>query len=197
MKKVAIDIALIPPKEIIDLSVEMSKSMQPNKIELHPTRQIPHITLVMGGVLEDDLPKFQKIVDQVVMKFRPLDLQIMGINYTGASTEFSIQKSNQIKKLHQRLLQELDGFLKFNCELDSLYDHKNTNEKTLFWINGFEKYRANDDYRPHITLGLGGLDESAAEKIKLPIKFKVEKIALCHLGNFCTCRKILFETDLQ
>jgi hypothetical protein len=67
-----------------------------------------------------------------------------------------------------------------------VYSPPAVNELTLFWINGYFKNSSFENFKPHITTGFGKIDS-----VVLPIYFNASKLAICHLGNFCTCRKIL------
>ena len=49
-----------------------------------------------------------------------------------------------------------------------------------------------ENFFPHITIGYGEINN-----FSFPIIFSVSKLALCHLGNHCTCRKILASTNLK
>jgi hypothetical protein len=62
-------------------------------------------------------------------------------------------------------------------------------EKTLYWIN---KRSSFNDYSPHITLGISKLKGKAVD-----INFTASKIAICHLGNYCTCRRMFHLVELN
>lgn len=58
---------------------------------------------------------------------------------------------------------------------------------------GSEEIRlGKEDFLPHITLGKGTLDAKAGET-----SFTASRLALCHLGNHCTCRKVLGEWGVE
>jgi hypothetical protein len=63
---------------------------------------------------------------------------------------------------------------------------------TLDWIRTYPEKAAYENFRPHITIGYGRLPATAA----LPIPFVVTRLALCHLGNHCTCRRTLLSHEL-
>ncbi len=45
-------------------------------------------------------------------------------------------------------------------------------------------------------IGIGEVENEICG-IEFPIQFTASKLALCHLGNYCTCRKILSLHDLK
>ena len=66
------------------------------------------------------------------------------------------------------------------------YDEK-FSEVSKFWIENYRKNHSDpNNYHPHISLKC-----RKAEYKNFPIKFTASKLAICHLGNYCSCRKIL------
>ncbi|MBT3538706.1 hypothetical protein HOF40_01690 [Candidatus Parcubacteria bacterium] len=66
------------------------------------------------------------------------------------------------------------------------------NKKTFFWVDNYITGSSLEKYWPHITLK--GCDKPKYND--LPKKFIANRIAICHLGDHCTCRKVLWETKL-
>ena len=46
---------------------------------------------------------------------------------------------------------------------------------------------------PHITPGFGDLPEPIP--IDLPVRSEATRVAICHLGNHCTCRRVIAQFD--
>ncbi len=65
-------------------------------------------------------------------------------------------------------------------------------ESTLAWIKNYSEKSSFEKFFPHITIGYGEINDYS-----FPIKFTASKLALCHLGNHCTCRKILASVKLE
>ncbi|MCK4269824.1 MAG: hypothetical protein KAW93_05020, partial [Methanogenium sp.] len=61
---------------------------------------------------------------------------------------------------------------------------------TLNYIGNFASRSSYDYYSPHITLGYGEV-KKPEECVKVPDSFRCSDIAICHLGNHCTCKKVL------
>jgi len=66
---------------------------------------------------------------------------------------------------------------------------------STYWIKNYPKESSFENFFPHITIGIGEV-EGEISGIKFPIKFNASKLALCHLGNYCTFRKIFLSYDL-
>ncbi len=73
-------------------------------------------------------------------------------------------------------------------------------ESTLLWIKHYPEKSSFENFFPHITIGYGEIDDYSFGSRKagsLPMRFTASKLALCHLGNHCTCRKILASAELR
>ena len=66
-------------------------------------------------------------------------------------------------------------------------------ESTLEWIRTYPQKAGYEQLQPshHDRLRPG------AACLSPPAVFTVTRLALCHLGNHCTCRKILAAVDLR
>jgi hypothetical protein len=56
----------------------------------------------------------------------------------------------------------------------------------VIWVSGFRLKAAFGEFTPHVTLG-HGKEPPAIE----PFAFDATTVAACHLGRFCTCRRVL------
>jgi hypothetical protein len=59
------------------------------------------------------------------------------------------------------------------------------------WVAGFRRNSSYEAFTPHITLG-----HSTKLPFVEPVSFDATTIAACHLGRFCTCRRILRQWKL-
>ena len=79
-----------------------------------------------------------------------------------------------------------------SVEISMLFNPPEVEGGTLEWIKDYAKKYDNPLlFDPHITVGFGETD-----KFILPIEFTASTIALCQLGNHCTCRKVIISSDL-
>ncbi|MFH1565285.1 MAG: hypothetical protein ABIC82_05600 [bacterium] len=97
--------------------------------------------------------------------------------------------------MQKNIMKNLFPFFSYEIDLNMFYKNsdKKINEVSKNWVqNYYKKYYDPTKYHPHISLKC-----SRAEYYKFPIKFKASKLALCHLGDYCTCRKILHLENLK
>ncbi len=59
------------------------------------------------------------------------------------------------------------------------------------WVAGFRRTSSDAAFTPHITLG-----HAATLPNVEPVTFDATTIAACHLGKFCTCRRVLRQWEL-
>lgn len=199
MTKVAIDIALLPSEEIRDKAIRINKQLLKNNeklIKLHKENCLPHISLSMGCVEKKNIPKIKKRLEKLAKEFSP-NLKVTGMQVfvlpDGKKTSsFEIEKTKNLQKLHEEVMKELSPYMTYDVEVSMVRAPPKVEKFTLDWVNNYPQGSAFGKFFPHITLGFG-----EAKKIKLPIKFKATKLTVCHLGNYCTCRKILASVDLK
>jgi hypothetical protein len=72
-----------------------------------------------------------------------------------------------------------------------IYGSEKVAETTLLWIKNYREKSSFEMFSPHITIGYGQVGTPAG-----PIEFRASKLALCHLGNHCTCRKVLVSVGI-
>jgi len=200
MAKIAIDIAILPPEDIMDLAIDLNNSLTNNKrpeLILNKTNTLPHASLAMGAIEEEDLPKIKEILDKVQQKYKALELTIIKDsapakpNGEKSAVCLDFEKTPELQKLHEHLITAIQPFASYDATTEVFYDYPNVDEVSLFWVNYYLK-SSFENLKPHITIGKGDM-----KLVKYPIKFKATRLALCHLGNYCTCKKILHEIRLD
>ena len=113
-------------------------------------------------------------------------------NYTDTiNDELKIEKSEALQQLHESIMRALDPYLESEATLDMLYSPPKVDEISLSWIRKYREKWSFEKFYPHITLGIGRTNQQ-----DVVISFVASELALCHLGNYCTCRKILYSSSL-
>ena len=106
-------------------------------------------------------------------------------------SSLEIERTPALQTLHENVLEQMTEFFRYEVKPD-MVNAENVAETTLQWIAGYRDNSAYENFRPHITLGYG-----QAEQIDRPIRFRPQRLALCHLGNHCTCTRILTSVDIE
>jgi hypothetical protein len=88
-------------------------------------------------------------------------------------------------------MHELAPYFSYDVTAEMVLSPPVANETTLLWIKNYPEKSSFKRFNPHITLGYGHIDN-----VSYPREFTAPRLALCHLGNHCTCRKILASTML-
>jgi hypothetical protein len=104
-----------------------------------------------------------------------------------------VKNTDELQKLHETIMKRLWSYLSYDVEISMLFNPPEVEEVTLYWIRNYaEKYNDPSTFQPHITVGFGETDA-----FQLPVDFTASTIAVCQLGNYCTCRKIIITSELS
>lgn len=194
---IGVDAVILPPPEITRLSISMSRQLrETSPVILNSKNYLPHITLAMGYV--DNVPRTVKKMKRVFEEVGSFTAVVEDVfrspqDFNGHYFwHLVIGKNPALQELHERLVEILPFVDKENPSEQMFY--KQPDEEIVpavfTYVSGFREKNSKEHFWPHITLGAGS-EESLAKPKNLPKEFTVDKIHLCQLGNFCTCRKIL------
>ena len=200
MTKIAVDVVLLPLEEMMDKAIEANRALLrqcPGKIILDKERCLPHISLAMGCVEEVDVAKIEEILQSVAGSHPPGQLRVIGIQSdTNAGGEtvsvLQLKKTKRLQSLHEAVMEGLASYFSYDVTADMVLSPPPASEATLLWIKDYPEKSSFERFSPHITLGYGQMDD-----VSFPTKFTASRLALCHLGNHCTCRKILTCVELR
>ena len=196
MTKLAIDIVLLPPEEIIDICIEINKKAKTN-VPLGKNDFVPHNSLCIAVTEEENIRKVIWILKEISQEFSSIQTKIIEIVPAKGdrnSDWFKIKKNSDLQHLHKIIIDKLKHLLTFKSTSPEIFYKKEreTIEKIPTTLkNGYLNY-AYDKYNPHITLCC-----KEAKWDDFPLIYNAKKLALFHAGKNVTCRKILFETELR
>ena len=201
MRKLAIDIVLLPSEEIREAALRLNQALLRRfgkKIVLGRNEALPHLSLAMGALKEEALPAAAHLLDEIGSHFPPIDLIFTDIHAGPIATGETVstlraERTAPLQSLHETILSRIGPLLGQNAAAEDFVDHPNVQPTSIEWVNRYRTAASFDRFSPHITLGVGEFepDRSFAQRDT------AARLALCHLGNHCTCRKILFETTLR
>jgi hypothetical protein len=199
MGQIAVDVVLLPDEAMMSQAIEINRQLSANgrpEIVLNRTDCLPHISLAMGCIDDTDVTAIQKCLESLGSKTSVRELRIVGVvasvNSRGETTSLlDVDRTAQLQALHEQAMQEMMPFFRYEVTEAMIYDAA-VSGSTLDWIRTYPQKAAYAHFRPHITVGYGQMPAG----LSFPIPFRVARLALCHLGNHCTCRKALWSYDL-
>ncbi len=200
MTKIAISIVLLPSKDMINKTIEMNKELgaiHNDEIILGLKENVPHITICMGAVFESEIPEVITIIDKISNQFTQFEfeakLKVQISDNNEKITWLSILNKEKIQELHEFVMNKMRNYLDFKIEKRMLIKPETIRKSTISWIKSYSNIH--DDpilYEPHITIGMG---ETA--KNDMNFKFYSAEMALFQLGNYCTCARLIYSTNLN
>lgn len=202
MPKIAIGVVLFPSNEIQDICVDLCKKFRDNsrRMPLNKIDNLPHISLFMGAVDVNRLDEIFAKIKKLSKNLKPLNLLAEKLTNTVNSIKsptyyFQIKKTSKLQSIHEKLINNLSDYYAKQTKAEMYFKKHNEKiaRKTFFWVDNYVTGSSLKKFWPHITL-------KACQNPffnNLPIKFTVNRLAICHLGDHCTCRKILYEIPLK
>jgi 2'-5' RNA ligase len=195
----AVDAVLLPDEVMTDRAIEVNAELVERfgkKIALNKENCLPHISLAMGCVDEKDIAAIEKVLNGIAKECSLADLRVIGMETTVNSagekvSVFEVEKTRQLQLLHEKVMERLAPYLSYDVSGEMIYG-AGAEESTLLWIKNYREKSSFANFQPHITIGYGEVENGP-----FPIKFAALKLALCHLGNHCTCREILASIKLE
>jgi len=190
----ALDAVLLPSEYMMDMAIEMNKKIKSsarNEIKLDKEYCLPHITLAMGCAEEKNMKGIRGLLREIAGEFSVFNLKT--IPAIEKKAWFRIEQDEKLFSLHKRIMDRLHPYFTYEADKFMFYKKKGEviNDMAVDYVKNFPLKSALENYTPHITMG------SHDFEIALPeIEFSSRELALCHLGNYCTCRKILLSFNL-
>ena len=200
MAKIAVDVVLLPSEAMTNRAIEANKRLlqqNADRIILDKENCLPHISLAMGCMDGRHIADIEKILKSVADRYNPGRLSVVGVNIGTNSlgekvSSFQVEKTKRLLLLHKQVMRRMTPYFSYNVTAEMVLSPPATGESTLLWIKNYPEKSAYENFFPHITIGYGQLDD-----FSFTAEFVASKLALCHLGNHCTCRKVLAVAELE
>ena len=200
MNRIAIDVVLLPDEAMTARAVEANADLvrrHGSEIVLHPQTCLPHVSLAMACVERSAVEPIRSELEAIKQTYPAGELRITGVvtslNARGESVSvFALAKTRAIQALHERVMEAIQPFSRPDVTPEMIHGDEPVAETTLAWIRDFAQKAAYGAYFPHITIGYG----TVSEPMTFPMPLAAPRLAICHLGNHCTCREILASVAL-
>lgn len=196
MSKLAIDVVILPPVAVMELAIDYNKylaAVTPQSIVLSIAGTFPHLSLLMGGLAVSDLGEATRVLKHIAAATPVIELKAKGINTAPGSPPVSaldIELSDDLARLQRTLIEDFRPVISNDVTEEDLFDPPPVAPSAVDWINRFINDQSGGNFWPHITLGHG-----ASYHTIEAFNFRATRMAICHLGDHCTCRKILAEAS--
>ena len=188
----ALDVAILPPPKVSKRAIELSAALP--EAESRGLRlggdMLPHVTLTQQFIHADDLDVALDHVASVLTDVEPLHLAVTGAGRGQRSVWMAIERIPALSELHRKLMDVLGPFERPGGTAAAFVDG-DARARDVVWVTDYRRASSHAAFSPHITLG-----HSATLPSVEPLSFTATTIAACHLGEFCTCRRVLGQWTL-
>ncbi len=188
----ALDVAILPPRDVSQRAIELSAALP--EAESQGLRlsddMLPHVTLTQQFIRAADLDIALAQVASVLTRVGPLHLVVTGPGRGESSAWMAIERTPALAELHRNLMDVLAP-LERSGGTPSAFVDGDARARDVMWVEDFRRASSHAAFRPHITLG-----HAATPPPVEPLTFAATTIAVCHLGKFCTCRRVLGQWTL-
>ena len=189
---IALDVAILPPPDVSTRAIELSAAL-PERESLGLRLggdAMPHITLTQQFVPVEELDVALDRVGSTLAGIAPLHLTVIGPGRSQSSVWMSIDPISAVIELHRRLM---DGLRQFERPdgTQAAFFNGDARPGDVEWVADFRRTSSYAAFKPHITLG----HASTLPNVEL-LTFDATTIAACHLGRFCTCRRVFRRWEL-
>ena len=185
---VAVDAAILLPPAAQEVVAQLNAQLAPPPDGFRfDADHLPHVTLAQQFVPAADLRLVTAEIGAVLVSFPPLTLTAQRLASSGTTTSLMLAPTRQIADIHTRLMDRLAAFdMTAGGANAFLANGEAPRARDVEWVARFRTAAAYGSFEPHVTLGVGALDHAAPA-----FEFEADAVALCRLGRFCTCRRIL------
>jgi hypothetical protein len=210
---VAISVVVIPPAEIVTKSQSINALIESEyKLDdrTHTGAHFAHITLFQSFVRKADLAELFKALDSVVSNREAVPLAVTGLeggNVLEGSQSLKIKfaMNDQLVSLRNAAAEQIQKFSAIG-DAKAFYkgqDESGIRKSHVTYVAEYPSKKGTiDSYVPHLTAGSGLASFVAKLKSEdladiIGKKLLANSVAVCQLGNHCTCRRLLWETKLK
>lgn len=183
----AVDIAMLLPPDVQARALALSAALPREEFQgLRLDEQhLPHITLMQLFVRTAEIEQAAARVDEVVRGHARMTLQVTGGGRGTHAVWMAVARAPALVSLHEQLMDTLRGLERPDGGPSAFAD-PDARLRDVLWVSGYRLSSSFHHFTPHITLG-----HAAAAPTLEPFAFEADTVAMCHLGRFCTCRRVL------
>jgi len=198
MAKIAVDVVLLPCEAMTEIAIAANRRLTggaSGEIVLDDERCLPHISLAMGCIEEGQVNEVGEVIGAIAGEYGHQELKAVGIgvgkNFAGQKVSwFEIERTEMLRSLHEAVMARVGAYFSYDVTEEMILGEV-VSESSVAWIRDYPEKASFEDFLPHITIGYGEIRDFPCS-----IEFSASILGLCHLGNHCTCRRILASSRL-
>ena len=194
MGLLAVDVAVLLTDPLLQPVLRLNAELlpPPGGFRFDDTH-LPHVTLAQLFIAAARLPDVIHEAEAVTRDCAPLRLAPAGASRGRTASTVRLEPTDALMRLHSRLMDRLQRFESVQGDATAFLAAGGlpARDADVEWVRQFRTHAAYDGFDPHVTVGVGALQEPGP----LPAADGA-RVALCQLGRFCTCRRILAEWTL-
>ena len=182
----AIDVAILPPDNVAERTIALNRALpaaEGKGLRLD-AEHLPHVTLVQQFVRTDELDVAGEQIEAVIRETGSLPIVISGGGHSGGTVWLTVEPTRELAQLHERLMHALHGVARAGGTASAFAERPRPGD--VVWVTTYRAKAAFGAFTPHITLGHAKQPPHVE-----PFRFDAATVALCQLGRFCTCRRVL------
>jgi 2'-5' RNA ligase len=191
-----VGLVVLLPAEVDRRARALNRRLADRTLRLGP-RALPHLTLAMACVDRDAVPEIAAALDALATGQPPFAVRLARtVTVTGAhdTAWYEASPGRTLGLWHRRCVALLEAHRRPG---PAARDFAGPRGRAIApsarrWVRRFARDAAFTRYRPHVTLGYG----AAPADPRLPATFHARRLALVHLGDHCTCARVLAERRL-
>ena len=202
MPKLAVDVVLLPSEAMMDRAIDLNRLLlghSNQEIILNKKDCLPHISLAMGCIEEKTVAPIHAVLAETARQFPLRDLCAACARAVTSPagrivTSIEIEKTAELQQLHEAIMRRLSPFFSYQVTAEMFFPvppEKTVDAASISWVENYPAESSFTCFSPHITAGFGRSDHVTG-----PMRFHPAQLALRHLGNYCTCRRILAAVEL-
>jgi 2'-5' RNA ligase len=200
MDRIAVDVVLLPDERMTNRAIEANARLarkEDRAIVLSRDGCLPHVSLAMGGIERARVESIHEVLQAAARDHRLGALAVTGIattlNAGGQQvSSFLLAQTPELQSLHEDVTDRMQSYFSYDVTAEMFYGAEPIAESSLAWVRTFREKSSFAAFFPHITIGYGPVHQP----MTFPMHVTASRLALCHLGNHCTCRSILTDVTL-
>ena len=160
MTKIAIDVVLLPSEEMMDKAIEINRELlkeNENKIVLDKQKCLPHISLCMGCIEEDNIPKIEESLKKIASQFSTMnliahELKPETIPSGKIVSGITINNTKELQSLQETVMKQLWQFLSYDVKISMLFNPPEVEEISCIGLKTMQRNMTILLYFIHIFL---------------------------------------------